>query len=224
MYFGGAAMSTLLNVTPMYSLDIASSTGVGARLIPLTPSTFANTDHPPSPRGQLTRAPLSGVMTEVGEALAMSDAEPLGGVRQVLDEAFDRAQRLANGCAGNDDIAWLSKGFSAFLGAGGSLSLERCLGLPRNDSALRRACRDYWLRRAWKALRDERSPWRRSEKLAVAVKDFQSRRWPRWRVLSEPPANASELERALFEAFRFAERVPRTAMQLHNIANHRRHS
>jgi hypothetical protein len=217
-------MSSLLNMTPTYSTDVASGADVSARLIGLTPSAFSNGDARRPPRAPLTRAALAGVVTQVGEALAMSEADPLAKERQVLDEAFDRAQRLANGCAGDDDIAWLSKGFSAFLGAGGSLSLERCLGLPRNDSALRRACRDYWLRRAWEALRDETSPWRRSEKLAVAVKDFQSRRWPRWRVLSGPPASASELERALLEAFRSAERVPRTAMQLHNIANHRRHS
>jgi hypothetical protein len=217
-------MSSLLNVTPQHVLDVPRDTGAGDRLIRLTPSVFSNADTRPSPRARLTRAALCGVMTEVGEALAMPDADPLAGQEQVLDEAFDRAQRLANGRAEDDDIAWLSKGFSAFLGAGGSLSLERCLGLPRNDSALRRSCRDYWLRRAWKTLRAERSPWRRSEKLAVAVKDFQSRRWPRWRMLDAPPASASELELALLEAFRSTERVPRTAMQLHNIAKHRRHS
>ena len=38
------------------------------------------------------------------------------------------------------------------------------------------------------------------------------------------PANASELEAALFYAFRSCERIPGTAMQLHNIAHHRQHS
>jgi len=217
-------MSALMNLAPMYVPDVASTSGVSDKAIRRTPSVFSNVDSCSSPRFRLTRAALSGVMTEVGEDLAMSDADPLAEQQQVLDEGFDRAQRLANGRAGADDIAWLSKGFSAFLGAGGALPLERCLGLPRNDSALRRACRDYWLRRAWKALREETSPWRRSEKLAVAIKDFQSRRWPRWRLLSAPPAGASELELALLEAFRSTDRVPRTAMQLHNIANHRRHS
>jgi hypothetical protein len=32
------------------------------------------------------------------------------------------------------------------------------------------------------------------------------------------------LEAALFQAFRSTESVPHTAMQLHNIANHRRRS
>ena len=38
------------------------------------------------------------------------------------------------------------------------------------------------------------------------------------------PALATELEAALFHAFRSVDSVPRTAMQLHNIATHRRHS
>jgi hypothetical protein len=185
---------------------------------------FPRAEVPHSLRPNITQALLRSVKTEVGDDLAMSEPGSTSEQQSMLDEGFDRAQRLANGRLEAEDLAWLTKGFSAFLGAGGTLPLERCLGLPRNDSALRRACRDYWLRRAWNALRNEGSPWRRSEKLAVAVRDFQSRQWVRWHSLSQIPSSASELEVALFEAFRSAERVPRTAMQLHNIANHRRHS
>jgi hypothetical protein len=104
------------------------------------------------------------------------------------------------------------------------LPLERCLGLPRNNCALRRACRDYWLRRAWQALDDDLSPWRRSEKLAAAVRKFRMGLWERWRTLERAPTLASAMELALYEAFRAWERVPQTAMQLHNIAHHKRHS
>ena len=142
----------------------------------------------------------------------------------VLDEGFERAQRVASGRPNAGDIAWLSKGFSAFLAAGGALPMERCLGLPRNDCALRRACRDYWLRRAWKALDEDLSPWRRSEKLATVVRNFRSRQWVRWRTLDAAPKVATEVEFALFQAFHSSERVPETAMQLHNIAHYRRHS
>jgi len=142
----------------------------------------------------------------------------------LVDEGFDRAQRLASGRIEAADVAWLSKGFSAFLAAGGALPLERCLGLPRNDCALRRACRDYWLRRAWQALDDGLSPWRRSEKLAAVVRKFRMGRWVQWRTLEDAPILASEVELAVFEAFRSSERVPQSAMQLHNIAYHRRHS
>ena len=142
----------------------------------------------------------------------------------VIDDELDRAHRVANGCAEPDDLRWLSKGFSAFLAGGGSLTLERCLRLARNEATLRRVRRDYWLRSAWRLLNDRLSPWRRSEALALAVCDFESRKWPRWRTLEVVPDRATEIEAALFNAFRTHERVPRTAMQLHNIAYHRQHS
>jgi hypothetical protein len=68
------------------------------------------------------------------------------------------------------------------------------------------------------------SPWRRSEVLAATVRNFSSRQWMRWRGLQSAPAEAGELESALFQAFRACERIPTTAMQLHNIAHHRRHT
>jgi len=142
----------------------------------------------------------------------------------LMDEELERAHRVATGCLEPDDVRWLSKGFSAFLAGGGNLPLERCLRLMRNDSALRRACRDYWLRRAWSLLHEGLSPWRRSETLAAAVRDFQSRKWRRWRALRKPPLTASEVEVALFQAFLAYERIPSTAMQMHNIACHRHHS
>jgi hypothetical protein len=142
----------------------------------------------------------------------------------VINDELDRAHRVASGCAEPDDLRWLSKGFTAFLAGGGSLPLERCLRLARNESTLRRMRRDYWLRRAWMLLNDRLSPWRRSEALSLAVGDFESRKWPRWRTLEVVPDRANEIEGALFNAFRTHERVPRTAMQLHNIACHRQHS
>ena len=143
---------------------------------------------------------------------------------RMIEDELERAQRVASGCAEADDLRWLSKGFSAFLTGGGSLSLERCLRLARSESTVRRVRRDYWLRRAWTLLNDRLSPWRRSEALALAVSDFESRKWPRWKTLEIAPDRASEVEVALFNAFRTHERVPRTAMQLHNIASHRHHS
>jgi len=142
----------------------------------------------------------------------------------VLQEEFERAQRVASGQIGAQDLDWLSKGFAAFLANGGALPLERCLRLPWKDGALRRACRDYWLRRAWKLVGGELSPWRRSEVLALTVRNFSSRQWVRWRGLQGVPPEAGDLESALFHAFRASERIPTTAMQLHNIAHHRRHT
>ena len=136
------------------------------------------------------------------------------------DDEFQRAQRIASGHLIPHDVQWLMKGFAAFLASGGSVSLERCLRLPCNDAAMRRACRNYWLGKAWSSLGHGASPWRCSESLAVAIRDFRSQQWPLWRTLTRVPSDVSELQVALFHAFRSHERIPCTAMQLHNIARH----
>ena len=141
-----------------------------------------------------------------------------------LDLELSRAHRVANDSVERADLDWLCRGFSAFLASGGKLPLERCLRLPTNERALRRARRDHWLRRAWLQLEGVSSSWRRSERLAVEVHRFQLAKWPRWSSLHQAPSEASPLEEALFEAFRSHERVPGTAMQLHNIAGHCRTS
>ena len=165
-------------------------------------------------------------MSHLNDSVVLPFAAPAAAAEDgaLLHEEFERAQRVATGQIGAQDLDWLSKGFAAFLANGGALPLERCLRLPWKDGALRRACRDYWLRRAWKLVAGELSPWRRSEMLATAVRGFASRQWMRWRSLQAAPAEATELEAALFHAFRACDRVPATAMQLHNIAHHRRHS
>ncbi len=137
-----------------------------------------------------------------------------------LDHELLRAHRVANDSVEQEDLAWLCRGFSAFLASGGKVPLERCLRLPTNERALRRARRDHWLRCAWLKLEGASSAWRRSEMLSAEVRRFQGVKWPRWSSLNEPPSEATPLERALFEAFRSHERVPGTAMQLHNIAGH----
>jgi hypothetical protein len=157
--------------------------------------------------------------------LAIPAASAIGATEApLLQEALERAQRVAGGQIGAQDLDWLSKGFSAFLANGGALPLERCLRLPGKDGALRRECRDYWLRSAWKMKGGDLSPWCRSEMLAVEVRSFAARQWVRWRTLQSVPPEASKLETALFHAFSVYERIPVTAMQLHNIAHHRRHS
>jgi hypothetical protein len=161
---------------------------------------------------------------EVGASPFAAPDESATEEAALLHAEYERAQRVASGQIGAADLDWLSKGFAAFLANGGALPLERCLRLPWKDGALRRACRDYWLRRAWKMVGAELSPWRRSEMLAITVRSFSSRQWARWRSLQAAPSGATQLEAALFYAFRACDRVPATAMQLHNIAHHRRHS
>lgn len=136
----------------------------------------------------------------------------------LLEGELVRAHRVASDTLEQEDINWLCKGFSAFLASGGRLPLERCLHLPTSERALRRARRDQWLRQAWLLLDVAMSPWRRSELLAGEIQRFQASKWARWSALEQPPPGASALDEALFEAFRSHERVPSTAMQLHNIA------
>ncbi|MBV9891812.1 MAG: hypothetical protein JO090_13115, partial [Rhizobacter sp.] len=131
-----------------------------------------------------------------------------------------RAHRVARASLDGADIDWLCKGFSAFLASDGKIPLERCLCLPTNERGLRRARRDHWLRRAWLELDPTLSPWCRSEALAIEVRRFQTVKWARWSGLQRPPEGARRIDEALFEAFRCHERVPSTAMQLHNIAGH----
>ncbi|NUZ06064.1 hypothetical protein [Piscinibacter koreensis] len=149
-------------------------------------------------------------------------AAPPDSAWSVLDEELVRAQRVANDNIERADLDWLCRGFSAFLASGGKLPLERCLRLPTNERALRRARRDHWLRLAWQEIDATVSSWRRSEMLAVEVHRFQIGKWLRWANFEQAPAGASALDSALFEAFRSHERVPSTAMQLHNIAGQRR--
>ena len=163
-------------------------------------------------------------MNRLGAVLRVAASTASVEEKALPQEEFERAHRVASGQIGAEDVDWLSKGFAAFLANGGALPLERCLRLPWKEGALRRACRDYWLRRAWKLLEEDLSPWRRSEVLATTVRAFSSRQWARWRSLQVPPSDATELEMTLFQAFRACERVPATGMQIHNIAHHRRHS
>jgi len=137
-----------------------------------------------------------------------------------LDEELSRAHRVARASLHGADIAWLCKGFSAFLASDGKIPLERCLCLPTNERGLRRARRDHWLRRAWLELDPSLSPWCRSQALAAEVHRFQTSKWARWSGLEGAPEGARKIDEALFEAFRCNERVPSTAMQLHNIAGH----
>lgn len=138
------------------------------------------------------------------------------------DNQLMRAHRVANKTLKHEDIDWLCNGFSAFLASSGRVPLERCLRLPTNERALRRARRDDLLCLAWLETDPALSAWQRSEALAVEVRRFGARKWPRWSAMPAPPAEASAMDRALFEAFRSHERIPGTAMQLHNIAAQRR--
>ena len=135
-----------------------------------------------------------------------------------LDNELLRAHRVATDNLDQDDVTWLANGFRAYLTSKGRIPLERCLRLPANEAACQRAIRDYWLRLAWRRVSSELSPWCRSESLSVAIKRFRATKWVRWNETRSLDVSPDSLDEALFEAFRSHERIPSTAMQLHNIA------
>jgi hypothetical protein len=135
-----------------------------------------------------------------------------------LDNELLRAHRVASDKLDHDDVTWLAKGFRAYLANKGRIPLERCLRLPANETACQRAIRDYWLRLAWRRVPGELSPWCRSEGLASAVKRFRATKWVRWSETKSLVVAPGGLDEAIFEAFKSHDRIPSTAMQLHNIA------
>lgn len=92
--------------------------------------------------------------------------------------------------------------------------LERAFGL-------RPASRDYSTRNA-ALLAAGRALGEDPQRLARAVHDFETRRWPRWRAHEQPPEHAAAVDRHLFCAFRSGRRVPRSAKQLRRILQDRR--
>jgi hypothetical protein len=143
---------------------------------------------------------------------------PRAAANPALDNELLRAHRVASDNLDQEDVTWLAKGFSAYLANKGRIPLERCLRLPANEAACQRAIRDYWLRLAWRRVPGELSPWCRSEGLASAVKRFRATKWVRWSETRSLDIATGGLDEALLEAFRSHERIPSTAMQLHNIA------
>ena len=148
------------------------------------------------------------------------DADDQASGLSLLNRELLHANRVADHQLGRDETEWLAKGFRAYLAGKGRLSLERCLHLPSNDASRQRAVRDYWLRVAWTRVAGTLTPWCRSESLASAIKRFRTTQWIRWKDLKSAAAAEASLDEALLEAFRSHDRIPSTAMQLHNIAQH----
>src|SRR5262245_9512348 len=123
------------------------------------------------------------------DAASLASTSLAGGATAIagwalLDKELVRAHRVANESLEREDIDWLCKGFSAFLANGGRIPLERCLRLPTNERALRRARRDHWLRMAWLETDPTLSAWRRSEALAAEVRRFGACKWSRWSAMA----------------------------------------
>ncbi len=109
--------------------------------------------------------------------------------------------------------------------SGSARSMDDALGLtgsPGIETARTRYLRhrrDAHLLTAWRLLDGKPTP--RAAALADAIRRFESDIWPRWRDLEAPPASASSLGRAVWEARRCGS-LPTSARQLQNIAESNR--
>lgn len=105
----------------------------------------------------------------------------------------------------------------------GALSLQRCAGLPESMAKLLKQRRDYWLIVAFGCL-DGGSKWFRCTLLAAEIERMLSVFWPRWKDLSDPPEEASQLRQALFRYVQIGTEmnpenpsIPSSAQQISNI-------
>lgn len=121
-----------------------------------------------------------------------------------------------------DELAMqsLARGFTTWLEAGGSLSLQRCLGLPANPERVRLAMRDGHLRDAAQHI-DAPTDWQRAGLMLDAARQFELRRWACWWSYPAPPPHASDLDRCLFLAMRAGGgALPKSQRQYFNILRH----
>jgi hypothetical protein len=112
---------------------------------------------------------------------------------------FVLAQAVIAGQFDAEVMAWLQAAFRQRERQQGALPLDRYLKLP-TFKAMRRERRDYWLDQA--ALHvDAPHETARHETVADELRRFMTRGpWPAWRQAGAAPANASELQRCLFNA------------------------
>jgi hypothetical protein len=95
-------------------------------------------------------------------------------------------------------------------------ALGHAVACPAFDQRSRQSRRDSYLRMAH-ALMPGPHDWTKSVQLAADVLYFETRLWPRYHHLDEPPADFSEVRRFLFMARKLG-RLPGSDKQLHTIA------
>jgi len=108
---------------------------------------------------------------------------------------------------------WILRGIARHRLEGEELARALGLRMVGRDSIAtqdRRARRDAALREAAALVDNDPAA------LAAAVRRFQSRTWPRWNALPFAPAEASEMNLALFTAFQNGP-VPTSAKQMKRI-------
>ena len=126
-------------------------------------------------------------------------------------------QRLVAGRhADAETTDWLASGLSAWLNAGGTLPLLRCLGMPATVPKVKIAMRNLWLKEAAQFI-EAKTPWAKAKTLCEETGRFERRTWPAWRHFDTPPSHATELQKRLFLALKTGAGLPGTVKQMSNI-------
>lgn len=108
---------------------------------------------------------------------------------------FDEVRR---GVISPAALQWLIAGFEVFDDNDGSISLERCLRLPKRK-ARRLERRDALICEAWRLLsQGGESRTKRGALLGAELDKFERANWREWKDLDDPPYSASELRSTLF--------------------------
>ena len=126
-------------------------------------------------------------------------------------------QRLVAGRhADAETTDWLASGLSAWLNAGGTLPLLRCLGMPATVPKVKIAMRNLWLKEAVQFI-EAKTLRAKARILYNEAERFERRIWPAWRHLDTPPSHATELQKRLFLALKTGVGFPGTDKQILNI-------
>lgn len=146
----------------------------------------------------------------------------LQGGCMVLSSRFDRVSAWASGNEDSEVVERIRSALRVHFASGGSISIERALGLPGREAARawRLAERDFHLRQAARLLAGPDDGTLSSAALAMACQRFVTTLWPRWQAMATPPAGCSELHATLFAAARAAGgRLPRSLKQVGRIVD-----
>ncbi len=111
-------------------------------------------------------------------------------------------------------LAWAVQAARRVVATGGALGFEQAAGLASTPAKRRRALRDFAIVQAARALGggDAATPLQ----LHLAVEQFRRACWPIWSARQVPPASATQVEVALFHAFK-AGGIPGTPQGIGKI-------
>lgn len=125
-------------------------------------------------------------------------------------------QRLVESRSADDEVAeWLAAGFGVWLASGGGLALTAALGLPGKAVLVQKKMRNAWLVEAAALL--DGGLRQRAEQLRAAVRRYAITKWPRWRAMALPPAEATRVECCIHFAFRACSMMPESVQAFVDI-------